>query len=191
MALAAGALFRVRLEWYDAYAEELVSRLHSGLALHAAWTISQVGPYFGAAMVFVALVVARQRGARVGELTRPLATLAFGLLCVELLKLAVYRDRPFNLIGRAPHDSFPSGDTAQVALCAATALHLGAPRRIARDWFQAGIALVGSSAALTVALSRVYLGRHWLSDVTASLLIGLAFWGLAPVWASRCGGSRS
>src|SRR5207244_11604539 len=105
---------RDRLEWYDAYAEVFVSGLRSALAVQNARTISQVGPYFGIVMVIIGLLVARRRGATLGELARPLVTLGFALLCVEFLKLAVYRDRPFNL-GSLQHDSFPSGDTAQAA----------------------------------------------------------------------------
>ncbi len=181
VALGIGALLRDRLQWYDAYAEVFVTGLHSGLALRDARTISEVGPYFASAMVIVAWFVARRRGAALGELARPLVTLGFALLCVEFLKLAVYRDRPFTL-GSVQHDSFPSGDTAQVALCAAAALHLSALRRMAHDWLWPSIALVGSVTAIAIAFSRVYLDRHWVSDVTASLLIGLLFWGLAPRW---------
>src|SRR5262249_8635055 len=112
---------------------------------------------------------------------RPLAALGVALLCVELLKLAVFRERPFCL-GPAQYDSFPSGDTAQVALCGATALHLIALRRITRDWLWPGMAVVGVTIAVAIAVSRVYLGRHWTSDVAASLVIGLVFWSVAPRW---------
>jgi hypothetical protein len=132
------------------------------------------------------LAIARWRGARPRELLRPLTALAVALLCVELLKLAVYHERPFS-VGPAQHDSFPSGDTAQVALCAATALHLVALRRIARDRVRWGLVLVGAMTAIAVAFSRVYLGRHWASDVAASLPIGFVFWSAAPRWPPSVG----
>jgi len=179
LALGMGALCRDRLEWYDAYVDVLVSGLHARSGVHDARILSEAGPYVGAALVFVALLVARRRGAPPGELLRPLTALAVALLCVEFLKLAIYRDRPFNL-GPAQHDSFPSGDTAQVALCAATALHL--VRRLTRDWLRWGLALIGATAAIAIAISRVYLSRHWVSDVAASLLIGVLFWSAAPRW---------
>jgi membrane-associated phospholipid phosphatase len=181
LALGMGVLYRDRLEWYDAYVDVLVSGLRARFGVHDARILSDAGPYLGAALVFVALLVARRRDARPGELLRPLTALAVALLCVELLKLAIYRDRPFNL-GPAQHDSFPSGDTAQVALCAATALHLVALRRITRDWLRWGLALIGATAAIAIAISRVYLSRHWVSDVAASLLIGVLFWSAAPRW---------
>src|SRR5437899_1832926 len=83
VALGTGALLRDRLEWYDAYAEVFVSGLRSALAVQNARTISQVGPYFGIVMVIIGLLVARRRGATLGELARPLVTLGFALLCVE------------------------------------------------------------------------------------------------------------
>ena len=173
------AALRDRIEWYDASVEVLVSELHTRFGVHGARMVSDIGPYLGAAMVLVALWIARRRGARPAEILRPLAALGVALLYVELLKLAVFRERPFSL-GPAQHDSFPSGDTAQVALCAATALHLVALRRIADDWLRPGMAVVGATTAVAIALSRVYLGRHWISDVVASLVIGLVFWSAAP-----------
>jgi undecaprenyl-diphosphatase len=183
---------RDRLEWYDAYVEVLVSALHVRFPLHDARFVSDVGPYLGAAIVVLALVVSRRRGARLRELVASLAALAVALLFVECLKLGVSRERPFS-IGQLQHDSFPSGDTAQVALCVATALHLLALRRIPRDWFRPGMAIVGSMIAVAVGLSRVYLNRHWLSDVGASLLLGLLFWSVAPRWRNpfRSSGSHS
>ena len=181
VALGSGAMLRDRVQWYDAYVDVLVRELHARFPVHDARMLSNAGPYLGVAMVIVALFVATRRGARPLEVLRPLAGLTLALLCVEFLKLAVFRDRPFSL-GPAQHDSFPSGDTAQVALCAATALHLVALRRIARDWVGLGVVVVGATTAVAIALARIYLGRHWLSDVAASLLIGLVFWSAAPRW---------
>jgi membrane-associated phospholipid phosphatase len=182
LAFVMGTGLRNHLEWYDAYAELFVNSLQGSPALDSpARTVSSIGPYIGIALVLLAFVVAWRRGARLAELMRPLATLGFALLCVELLKLTISRDRPFHLVG-LQHDSFPSGDTAQVALCAAAALHLGALRKVTRDPYRLGMAVVGSTAALIVGLSRVYLGRHWASDVVASLLIGVVFWAFAPGW---------
>jgi membrane-associated phospholipid phosphatase len=176
LALAMGMVLHNHFEWYDAYAEVFVNGLQGGLALESrARAVSSIAPYIGSALVLHAFVVTWWRGARRAELIGPLVTLGFALLCVELLKLTIYRDRPFHLVG-------PSGDTAQVALCAAAALHLGALRKVAGDLYQVGMAIVGSTAALIVALSRVYLGRHWASDVVASLLIGGVFWAFAPGW---------
>ena len=180
-AVGLAAVLRNRIEWYDAYVEVLVSELHTRFGVHGARMLSDMGPYLGAAMVLVALGIARRRGARVAEMLRPLAALGVALLCVELLKLAVFRERPFSL-GPAQYDSFPSGDTAQAALCGATALHLISLRRITRDWLWPGMAVVGVTIAVAIAVSRVYLGRHWMSDVAASLVIGLVFWSVAPRW---------
>ena len=179
--LGSGAMLPDRVEWYDAYVDVLVSGLHARFPVHDARMLSNAAPYLGVAMVIVALFIATRRGARPIEVLRPLGALTLALLCVELLKLAVFRDRPFSL-GPAQHDSFPSGDTAQVALCAATALHLVGLRRIARDWVGLGMVVVGATTAVAIALARIYLGRHWVSDVAASLLIGLVFWSVAPRW---------
>jgi len=179
--LGAGIVFHEQVACYDAFVQGVVNGLDAGFVTHAARILSKAGPYLGAAMVLVALVIARGRGVRLGELRAPLMALTLALLCFEVLKLAVSRDRPFPL-EPVQHDSFPSGDAAQVALCAATALHLLALRRIPRDWLGPATALVGATAAVAVGLARIYLGRHWVSDVAAGLLLGLVFWSAAPRW---------
>jgi undecaprenyl-diphosphatase len=107
---------------------------------------------------------------------------------VWALKAVVGRTRPWIALGYpapfgAPHDgSFPSGHAAG-SFCFAAFLVVVLPsvwsagsaesssqRRRAR--LVAGAAIV---FAALVALSRVYLGAHWPSDVLAGALMGWAF----------------
>ncbi|MDJ0357420.1 phosphatase PAP2 family protein [Paenarthrobacter sp. PH39-S1] len=123
-------------------------------------------------------------------LRRPLTALAFGStvaagwLSSEIGKITVSRLRPPGSVTHAlilenGHDSFPSGHTAF-----AVALVWGAVLVLARTPRQRTVtAVVGGIFAVMVALSRLYLGVHYPTDVAGSLLIstaGILFW--LPLW---------
>lgn len=123
-------------------------------------------------------------------LRRPLTALAFGStvavgwLSSEIGKITVARMRPPGAVTHAlilenGSDSFPSGHTAFAA-----ALAWGAVLVLARTPRQrAFTAVVGGIFAIMVAVSRLYLGVHYPTDVAGSLLIstaGILFW--LPLW---------
>ncbi len=94
---------------------------------------------------------------------------------VVVIKYAVRRRRPQGEWGtfyrRTDPNSFPSGHAARMMMLAVMALVLGQPA-----W---GLALL--PWALLVALARVAMGVHYLSDVGAGMGLGLAV-GLALGW---------
>lgn len=98
-------------------------------------------------------------------------------LVVEILKVIVSRDRPFVALDGTVHTisyyglaeasgpSFPSGHAARIFAAATTAvIGVRLPGKI-----------VGFSLASMVALSRVYLGLHWPSDILAGAVLGVVF----------------
>jgi membrane-associated phospholipid phosphatase len=94
-------------------------------------------------------------------------------LVVEGLKRAVGRERPDGDRNRA-NSSFPSSHAANAF---ALACVLGARWRRGIPAFFA--------LALLVALSRMYLNRHFLSDVVAGALVGAACAWAAARWLGR------
>ena len=94
------------------------------------------------------------------------------VLAVQVLKAVFDRPRPEEILVVSDVGSFPSGHVANAAtLAVALALILG------RTW----IWYVGVIYTIAMALSRTYLGAHWLSDTVGGLLIGA---GVAViVWA--------
>lgn len=96
-------------------------------------------------------------------------------LVVEGLKLAVDRPRPDGEHKRS-NASFPSSHAANAAAIAWI---------FSRRWRR--LAPAFWAAALLVAWSRVYLDRHYLSDVLAGLAIGMTCAWLAPRIGRRWG----
>jgi undecaprenyl-diphosphatase len=146
-----------------------------------------------AGLIFVAAAIVR------GFLNKRLAMAAWQVVLAVLLSLLVsetivkplvHRPRPFaalpslDTIGtRPPSDGFPSG---HAAACVAAAYVLAA------TWPQARVAIW--SVAAIVAVSRIYVGVHYPSDVVAGVVLGLAVGWLAlggTVWRARTAGTRT
>ncbi len=100
-------------------------------------------------------------------------------LTVQLLKSVFDRARPDFMLVASDEGSFPSGhvaNAATIAVVLALIFGLGPDRR----WW---VWLVGSGYVVAMALSRTYLGVHWLTDTIGGVLIGagvaVALW--API----------
>ena len=96
-------------------------------------------------------------------------------LVVEGLKRATHRTRPDG--SRDPRNaSFPSSHAANAFALAMV---------LAARWRRGTVAFL--VAAALVAFSRMYLDRHFLSDVLCGAAIGVLCGGLAAAWAAGRG----
>jgi membrane-associated phospholipid phosphatase len=93
-----------------------------------------------------------------------------------LAKLAVGRDRP-NL---APW-GFPSGHVLSLVVFFGLMIYLIAMASSRRRRWRALACLVAVVTVVVVAFSRLYLDKHWLSDLAGGLTIGAAYLLLA-IW---------
>src|SRR4051794_24198650 len=115
------------------------------------------------------------------------AITAAGSLALTVVgKAAVGRTRPPLIDAVPPYEisaSFPSGHTLNSAALAGIVAYLLIRRQQPR-W--ARILTVGCAAlfTLTMGLTRVYLGHHWLTDVVVAWALGLA-WLAAVITAHR------
>ncbi len=122
-------------------------------------------------IIVVTIFLAMQRHWR--SLMYWLAAVAFGLLASVALKHGLQIPRPPNQIpGLGPY-SFPSGHTLR-AMVIYGFLAVIIARCMRESWRWLPYSLAGMMILL-VAISRLYLGVHWLSDVVGSITLGICW----------------
>lgn len=157
----------VDLWWHD-----LMVELTSDVWVVVAWVPAVVGGTVGMIVVGALLIAAfLWRGRR-----RDAATLAIAMVAVvaigATMAAVIGRTRPADSLAESVATSFPSGHTA-VATTVVVVLALVLRRR----W----VWVVGAVWVLLMMWSRTYLHAHWLSDVVAGMLEGVAV--ATFVWA--------
>ena len=120
---------------------------------------------------------------------RGLAAVSLLALCglvsaefVDLLKLEFHVDRPLAEMRGSRSFSFPSGHVSGAAAIAMLLSYVAWKRKRG----VVATPLVGAVFVVLTAVSRLYLDRHWASDVFGGALIGLpiglAFCALLELW---------
>jgi len=109
-----------------------------------------------------------------------LASTAGGLVLNNVLKLGFHRPRPAIFLPEVhtASSSFPSGHAMSAAIVYSTVAYLAA-RLIKRRWARWLVMTAAFILIALIAISRLYLGVHYPSDVIAGVVIGLA-------WAGFC-----
>ncbi len=157
----------------DETAIELVGRLRAGWLTDLSKAITFLGSgifTWGLTAVCAALLAARRRWPEFGVL---LAGMAIASIGFTEIKSAVDRPRPEGGLVAAHGSSFPSGHAAHSVLYIWLAVTI--VLRL-RPGMARGAAVVSAGFVLTllIGLSRVYLGIHYLSDVSAGWALGAA-----------------
>ena len=84
---------------------------------------------------------------------------------VQLMKVVFGRDRPEEILLSLESGSFPSGHVANAATVVTLLALL-----LRRTW----IGIAGAVYVVLMALSRTYLGAHWVTDTIGGALVGAA-----------------
>lgn len=114
----------------------------------------------------VAVLVYRRRWLQLAAFALTLVTTEF---VVTAWKELSARPRPASGLVATASWAFPSGHAALGATALGVVFVLVPPGPKRRKW-----ALAALVFAAAMALSRTYLGVHWLSDIVAGTLLGLA-----------------
>ena len=146
---------------------------------HAARVITTLGLF---AIVGPAVAIGAVLLFRAGERVRVAALVAGTAVAwtgVQIVKAAVGRPRPSAPLVHTTGDSYPSGHAANSVgwLALAFALTAVIPSRAV------GRVAVGGAAVIVVlvALSRIYLGAHYASDVIAGVALATASYALVAI----------
>jgi membrane-associated phospholipid phosphatase len=152
-------------------------------------TYAGSGPVLVAVALLSGALLARRGRSRAASLA--IAATIGGLVTTQILKAAIRRTRPEldEPYVQLTTYAFPSGHAlAATATYGALAIVLGSASRRRRD---RGLILVGFSALIVlVAASRVILGAHYLLDVLAGTVGGIALLS-ALVLAFQLGAQRT
>ncbi len=166
--LGENAPLAVDAEWM----EEIIENRHPVLEFLSLIMDFVGGGWFGVIVVplgvVLALALSRHRW---GALYFAIAAAA-SALTVQVLKNIFGRPRPDDILIVIDSAAFPSG---HVANAATTAVALGIIFRFAWLW------VAGVAYTVLMALSRTYLGAHWVTDTVGAVLVGV---GVAVIlWA--------
>ena len=171
LTLLADYLFDPQLKLADKAVYNFLQSLRSeaGTRVMTALTMGADGFVLTAlAAALLAVLVLRRRFAL--AITAGLAIGAQSVF-VPLVKAVIQRPRPTDLYSGAESFSFPSGHATQ-SMTVFGVLAVITAANVASRW-RPLVILAAVTAAAMVSFTRLYLGAHWLSDVSAGFCFGL------------------
>jgi membrane-associated phospholipid phosphatase len=130
------------------------------------------GGWFGVLVVPVGIAVAFLIARRPWAASAFILGSAVSSGAVQLMKIGFGRARPDQILLSLDSPSFPSGHTANAATVVVLLALL-----LRRRW----IAIAGAGYVVVMALSRTYLGAHWVTDTIGGMVVGAAM--AVLVWA--------
>jgi undecaprenyl-diphosphatase len=99
------------------------------------------------------------------------------LLATVFGKEIAGRARPPLTLAVPPYEhtpSFPSGHTLNATVIAGIVAYLVC-LKLRQTWARVAVIAAAALYAVSIGLSRVFLGHHWLTDVVAAWFLGLAW----------------
>ena len=177
----AGIGVRAWAPGFDAQALRAIADGRNATLTSIAWVVTEAGSFVLLAPLSIAFLLLR-RWKRPADDIALVVIAAGSALLPFVVKLIVARPRPtIEHLSHLSSLSFPSEHTTQAAAIYLT-IALMLSQSLTRGWREAAIAL-GVVIALAVAWSRVYLGVHYPTDVTAGLMLGWSWALLVFHWA--------
>jgi membrane-associated phospholipid phosphatase len=105
---------------------------------------------------------------------------AVSITATTVSKTLLGRIRPDHIDAVPPFEfspSFPSGHTLNTTVVIGVVVYLMC-LQADRTWIRVSVITAGAVFIIAMGLSRVFLGHHWMTDVIAAWLLGLAWLGI-------------
>lgn len=166
--------------------EAMVAHRTVASAAAVTWFTQTAGPIGMPILGTVATVLAALHARRITPVILTVVAGAGSLAMTIAVKGLVGRDRPPLIEAVPPYESsasFPSGHSLNALVIIGIVVY-SLVLTLKTRWAKVLTIVVGTTYALAVGLSRVFLGHHWLSDVIGAWLLGLA-WLLVVIVAHR------
>jgi undecaprenyl-diphosphatase len=160
---------------------------HSHLATQVAWAVTTVGDEATLAVASLALLAFTFLTGRRRETLMVVVAMGGAAALTLGVKDVVRRTRPgaHYVVGAVDHSySFPSGHTLDTTVFL-TVLVATAWPALAGPRSRAIACAAAALVAISVGLTRLYLGYHWATDVIGGLVLGATWAGLVVLLAHR------
>lgn len=157
--------------------EAMLAHRTPASATAVTWFTQTAGPVGMPILGTVSAVFVALRARRATPVILTVMAGAGSLALTIAVKGLAGRDRPPLAEAVPPFESsasFPSGHSLNAIVIIGIVVYSLVLTQKTR-WARVVTLVVGTTYALAVGLSRVYLGHHWLSDVIGAWLLGLAW----------------
>lgn len=165
---------------FDQWWDDTMAALANPVVVIIAWIPATVGGTIGMIVIGIFTTIVFLLVKRPWDALNVAGAIALVVLIGAPLAAVIARARPTDSLAETQATSFPSGHTAVATTIAITLALI-----LRRGW----IWVAGTVWVLLMMWSRTYLHAHWLSDVVAGFLEGVAVstlvWALVEVWRVR------
>ncbi|MFA5934436.1 MAG: phosphatase PAP2 family protein [Candidatus Paceibacterota bacterium] len=156
---------------FDKSAQTFSSTLHSPLLDQTMLSVTKIGNTYESLLIFIVFaffIISKRRKYPFYFFT---IVTALGTLLPELLKNLIERARPISNILIETGYSFPSGHATISTVFFFSSIFIISPH-IKNNFSKITFITCTSIIFPLVAISRVYLSVHWISDVLGGILLG-------------------
>lgn len=165
--------------WDRPLLDWMIAHRTPGFTSFVAWYSNTGGPIWQPIVTGVVAVVLSWRWRDLTPLLLTVIAAGGSLLMTVVGKSAIGRARPPLSDAVPPHEismSFPSGHSLNAIVIIGILAYLLIRHLWDRPaWLKVLIGVLATVYAITMGLTRVYLGHHWFTDVLAAWALGLAW----------------